>query len=508
MKKSRLNSKFETKWNNTSIRNKLMLAFLLPMTLILVMNVYVFIGVNSMITRIDEIYDTNVSLNELSEELTTLQNSMKVFLENKSSVALEDFYKADQNYRNGLEKLGNSNVSDDRYMMEKNIINQSENYLKHVDETIKAKRGRNVEKYKAYFEESEILYSDLQSCIYSLNNAHFKINTENYFKLLSTLRVMQLISIVILVFIGVFNIVLLYLLTKSMTKPLIELSAAANEVAEGKFDVNINELEGEDEISVVSNTFIKMIDSLQRYILEIRESMKRESELKEHELTMESRMKEVQLRNLQAQINPHFLFNTLNAGAQLAMMEGADKTTEFIQNMADFFRYNIKKINFDASIEEETSLVDKYIYILNVRFDGEINYSKEIDESVLNVRVPSMIIQPIVENAVNYGIRNIDWEKHVDLKVYRDDEYVYMSIKDNGTGMSKEEISKVLSGRAVEIESTNKTDSNGVGLANVIERLQIFTGRKDVIDIISEGEGKGTEFIIKVPFDGGNECTE
>ena len=95
-------------------------------------------------------------------------------------------------------------------------------------------------------------------------------------------------------------------------------------------------------------------------------------------------MREAQLMTLQAQINPHFLFNTLNAGAQLAMMEGADKTTEFIENMADFFRYNIKKMNQDATILEEIHLVDNYIYIMNVRFTGEIHFEKEVDETVLD----------------------------------------------------------------------------------------------------------------------------
>ena len=180
-------------------------------------------------------------------------------------------------------------------------------------------------------------------------------------------------------------------------------------------------------------------------------------------------------------------------------MECADKTTEFIENMADFFRYNIKKIDNDASIAEEIALVDKYVYILNVRFTGEIHYSKDIDEDVTEVRVPSMILQPIVENAVNYGIRDIDWEGHIDLKLYKQDEFVFLSIKDNGVGMSKEQIDRILSGEAVGEVSPDHAASNGIGLGNVIERLQIFTGRRDVMEIFSEGSGCGTEFVIKVP---------
>lgn len=488
------------KWNNASVRLKMMTAFFIPIALIIVMNVYMYIGINTMITKVDEIYVSNVALNELSEELTLLQNSTREFLESKSTSALNDYYKAEQAYRDRLDSIRNEGLDTAMTAMRDNIYNQSQYYLKVVSDSIAAKRGRNVEKYKAGYEESQIIYNDLQNCIYSLNSNQFKMSTDNYSALLSSLRLMEIITIAILVFIAFVNLIVVFLITKSMTLPLVDLSHAANEVAGGNFDVELSPPEGNDEISVVSRAFSKMVDSIQRYIETIKESVKREGELKEHELVMESRMKEVQLRSLQAQINPHFLFNTLNAGEQLAMMEGADKTTEFIENMADFFRYNIKKIDNDASIAEEVELVDKYIYILNVRFAGEIHYSKEVDSLVNEVRVPSMVLQPIVENAVNYGIRDIDWEGHIDLKVYNIGENVFMSIKDNGVGMEQNQIDRILSGEAFGEPSEHHSASNGIGLGNVIERLQIFTGRRDVIDIKSDGIGKGTEFIIKVPM--------
>lgn len=487
------------KWNNASVRSKMLVVFIIPVILILAVNIYMYISVNTMIARVDEIYVVNVSLNELSDNLTTLQNSMKEYLESKGTSALNDYYKAEQDYRNGLSLLDLKSSGTAVYAMQENIVHQSEKYLQIAGETITAKRGRNIEKYKASYEESVEMYFDLQTCIYSLNNNQFKKNTSDYSILLSSLRYMEMITILILFFIGVVNVIVVFLMTKSMTLPLIDLSQAANEVAEGNFDVNVEVAEGEDEISVVSKAFKQMLASIQKYIAEIKDSVMRESMLKEHELVMENRMKEVQLRSLQAQINPHFLFNTLNAGEQLAMMEGADKTTEFIENMADFFRYNIKKINNDATIAEEVALVDRYVYILNVRFTGEIHYSKDIDEAVTHVRVPSMILQPIVENAVNYGIRDIDWEGHIDLKVYKENGYVMLSIKDNGIGMEQDQIDRILSGEAVGEVSTDHAASNGIGLGNVIERLQIFTGRSDVMEISSEGRNKGTEFVIKVP---------
>lgn len=489
----------QRKWNNASVRIKMLIAYLVPLILILFTNIYMYVSINATIEKVNQIYVTNVNLNDLSQQLTLLQNSMKEYLENKGTSALNMYYRAETDYRDLLSNLTNDWADTSMLAMQENIINQSEYYFEVASETIQAKRGRNVEKYKAAYEESEILFEDLQNCMYSLNNARFKTNTDNYSQLLSSLRYMEFLTIIVLIFTGIVNVIIVMLITKSMTMPLAQLSLAANEVANGNFEVNIATSDAKDEISVVSNAFKQMVISIPKYINEIKESVHRESELKEKELVMESRMKEVQLRSLQAQINPHFLFNTLNAGSQLAMMEGAEKTVEFIDNMADFFRYNIKKIDNDATIGEEVTLVDKYIYILNVRFTGEIHYSKDVDLSALDIRVPSMILQPIVENAVNYGIRNIDWEGHIDLKVYQRDGMVYISVRDNGIGMSEEKINSILSGANRGKVEPDKTDSNGIGLNNVIERLQIYTSCFDVMDIISEGENKGTEFLIKIP---------
>lgn len=486
------------KWNNASIQIKLTISFMFTLVIILAMNLFMYLNINSMMSRVDEVYVSNLNLNELSEALQTLQESVKGYLDTKGSDALDGYYRADQEYRELLEGLNEQVENNPARITEKNIKAQSETYLDKVYETVQAKRGRNVERYKQYYDEATEIYGDIQNCIYALNNEQFKNNSGSYMLLLSSLRYMEIVSTVILAVIGVINMIMVFMLTKNMTNPLIRLSRAANEVAAGNFDVEVQNVETEDEIGIVSKAFQKMVTSIQIYIQEIKNSMERESYMKEKELLMESSMREAQLMTLQAQINPHFLFNTLNAGAQLAMMEGADKTTEFIENMADFFRYNIKKMNQDTTIGEEVRLVDNYIYILNVRFTGEIHYEKEVDSRVLDVRVPSMVLQPIVENAVNYGIRNIGREGKIRLAVYREGDFVYLSVWDNGVGMSGEKIARILSGEMKEVDL--KSNSNGIGLGNVMERLKLYTGREDVMEIKSEGKDRGTEFIIKVPI--------
>jgi len=178
-------------------------------------------------------------------------------------------------------------------------------------------------------------------------------------------------------------------------------------------------------------------------------------------------------------------------------MEDAEKTGIFVQKMADFFRYNVKKGEEDATLEEELDAVDNYIYILNVRFAGDIHFEKEVDETVENIRIPSMILQPVVENAVNHGIRDIEWEGKINLSVHRQEENVEICIRDNGKGMTEAQIKSVLEGSSMQEE--DRGDSTGIGMNNVISRLELYYEKKNLVEIYSDGPGKGTEVILNLP---------
>lgn len=139
-------------------------------------------------------------------------------------------------------------------------------------------------------------------------------------------------------------------------------------------------------------------------------------------------------------------------------------------------------------------MVDSYIYILNVRFAGDIHYEKHIDESLLSVEMPGMILQPIVENCVNHGIREMGDRGVILLSLYEKEGVVCISVRDNGVGMSEETIEKILSGTYREADMAS--GGNGVGMDNVISRMKLFTGNEQVMDVKSEGRGKGTEVCL------------
>lgn len=481
-----------------SLRAKLLITFGFTAALMFVINILLYSEINQSMKKLDEVYATNVSLNALTECLEQTHSDVLEYLNTKSSDSLEDYYRNVQEYRDMLDQVNSRIVDNEMKILEKNIRNMSETYLDLADETILAKRGRNVERYKAAFAEESQKYQYVQNAIYNLNNLRFQANSDNYRVLLNSLQYMEIISSVIVVIAAIISLLILMLLIRTITEPLRLLAQSANEVADGNFDISLLDYNGDDEVGIVTQAFVKMVGSIREYIVRLKESLEKEQAMKERELLMETHLKDAQLKYLQAQINPHFLFNSLNAGAQLAMMEDAEKTSIFVEKMADFFRYNVHKLEETATMAEEIEAVDNYVYILNVRFAGDIHFEKEIAEGVEDVRLPSMILQPIVENAVNHGIRDVEWEGHIRLTVERGEDAVRVVICDNGQGMTQKRIREVMEGKV----RGGGSDTSGIGMDNVINRLKLFYGRDDLLQIKSGGPGCGTEVRISIPRGG------
>lgn len=483
---------------NGSLQVKISGIYILSNLIVFIVNILLILGIHRMSTEMDMVYRDNMHLNELSAALDAVQNSMTDYLNAKTSDALEEYYRSEQDYQGLADSLEDNvtGIAFDR--MKRNIKNMSGEYLEAADQAIEAKRGRNVEKYRIGYENATILYDYITTYINSLNNEQFKYNSEYYSELSGAFRLFESISIGIMFVVIIGNVGIIIKMVGTIINPLKLLSKRAGEVANGNFDIELLEIQSEDEIGVVTSAFNQMVISIRQYIGRIRHSMEVERAMKEKELMMEAHLKDAQLKYLQAQINPHFLFNTLNAGAQLAMLEGADRTYAYVQNMAEFFRYNVKKGDETVTIKEEIELVDNYMYILNVRFSGDIHYEKTVDKALLHVEMPSMILQPIVENSVNHGIREMAGEGRIRLSVYRIEDTVCISVQDNGIGMSEKTIEKVMNGSYR--EEGMPADSNGIGMDNVIARLKLFTESEEVMTIVSGGKDQGTEVILYLPI--------
>lgn len=489
-----------------SIGKKLAITFILTTGIIFITNMYMYYNISQSFHEIDQVYISNLSLSKIIDSLDSLHSTVFEYLSTKSSRSLEDYYRREEIYRSLVESnLQDNIVGDPNYITGKNIRNMSETYLSLIDESVSAKRGRNIVKYRENYENATKLYQYIKDHLNSLNDQLFKYNSIQYGNIQKTFRYLQYMSLTLLLFLTILNLLVVIMVTRSITDPLRKLTFIAYEVAEGKFNVNDELPQTDDEIGIVTKAFQRMMNSINEYIIQLKTSMELEKELREKEFLMANHLKDAQLKYLQAQINPHFLFNTLNAGAQLAMLEGADRTCTFIEHMSEFFRSNMNSFDRESTLRDEIKLVDSYIYILNVRFSGSIHFDKEVDESLLDYPVPGIILQPIVENAVNYGIREVEYAGHIKLKIYQKQEKIHVEIIDNGIGMEEDLIHRIMNMGIEEKDITSNykhisKDSNGIGIRNVISRLKLYYQRDDVFEIESEGKNKGTTVRILLPI--------
>ena len=462
----------QLRWKDFSLVSKIVIEVGMIAVLLFAMNMLFYVRINNSMQKMDNVYASNAELTELSQVFEKVQDNMYKYLKVKNSQTLLDYYQNEAKYRNELEKLNEDNINDPVKLLERNIRKMSETYLDCTAETVAAKRGRNVEQYKRKYDDATKLYRYIQSSIDELNNLMFQENSSTYAVLRAVMRYLEISNSVIMIIIVAGGMLLLIQATRNMFVPLSNMAETAQLVGQGNFHVKMHDTDAQDELGTVTRAFNTMVENLDLYMARTKASMEKEQQMMERELLMENHLKEAQLKYLQSQINPHFLFNSLNAGAQLAMMEDAEQTGIFVEKMADFFRYNVKKGQEDATLGEELEAVD-------------------------NVRMPSMILQPVVENAVNHGIRDIEWEGKIHLTVTGDADYIRISVKDNGKGMTQEQIEGVLSGNR---EHRNEEgDSTGIGMNNVISRLELYYEESGLMEINSEGEGKGTEAVIYIP---------
>ncbi|MBC3797169.1 PocR ligand-binding domain-containing protein [Acetobacterium tundrae] len=223
--------------------------------------------------------------------------------------------------------------------------------------------------------------------------------------------------------------------------------------------------------------------------IELMEEVKLRSEV-------EASLKEADLKALQAQINPHFLFNVLNTIGRLALLEGAEKTQDMIYAFSDMMRYTLKKEkNNVVSLKEEIEHAQNYLSIQKMRLGNRLNYSVQIDEMTEDILCPFMTIQPFVENAIIHAIEPNAKGGTVKITAEIQKEGAILKVIDDGKGIPKDQIQKILEGT---YEADGREKNTGIGINNANKRLMYYYGVDYGVEIKSELE-QGTEITIKIP---------
>ena len=478
------------KFRQLSLQAKMSSIFVLANLVVFAVTVILLLGINSMSSEIDKVYQGNLRLNEVSDALMAVQDSMTDYLNSKTSDSLEEFYRNEQTYSQLVQDMSDGVTGATFQRMERSIRHMSEEYLDLVSQTIEAKRGRNVEKYRVRYENATQMYEYINTYIYSLNNEQFRSNSENYSRLSAAFRNFEMVSVIALSIVIVVSVFIVVKLTGEIISPLKDLAVTADEVAGGNFDTELLQVQSEDEIGVVTGAFNQMLISIRQYLESLRESMEIRRSLMEKELLMEAHLKDAQLKYLQAQINPHFLYNTLDAIAWMCEDGKNEDAEEMVTALARLFRISISKGHELIPIEKEVEHAKSYLKIENYRYKNKFTYSFEVEESCLSYLCNKITLQPIIENAIYHGVKQMIDEGEIWIRIFEDGEDIIFQVEDNGIGMTEEQCREIL--------RKEPGDRTGIGIKNVNDRIKIYFGSNYGLNITSELD-EGTCVTIRMP---------
>lgn len=489
-------------FNFFGIRKKLIKYFLLTIALLGVTSIFSYYNARVVLKNTNNIITDYIYLNEMNNDVDLMMTELEKYLTTTSSEDLLSYY----NYYNKLKEITRqmpvSEDYDNEQLLLKDIGNMLDELMVESDNAIQAKRGRISSKYITHFQRSVEISDYIKLYNSKLLDIKLKTGSEKYALINKSMNLISYINILVIIGSIILNIIIAVYSTYRLTKPIKLLSQSAEKIAEGDFDIELTQTHTGDETDILASAFIKMVKSIRNYIDELREHAEVEKKLKEQEyqnLKMNTLLKDAELKFLQSQINPHFLFNTLNAASQLALIEGAEKSSEFMENIAHLFRYNLKNIEDLVPLGDEIEYVKNYMQILKIRFGSRITFYSDIAEEALDTRIPRITIQPIVENAYIHGLQDLERNGEIHLNVKATEDNILIEVIDNGIGMDSSCISNIIC--SDEEDKTTQKQVTGIGINNVLQRLQILFNISDNQKLISiESKiGSGTKVTLTIP---------
>lgn len=284
--------------------------------------------------------------------------------------------------------------------------------------------------------------------------------------------------------------VLILIFSNAISKRIRILSRDMHKVALGNFDIT-PVITGEDEIGQLFTDMNLMANSIRDLVQEVYVTKAQKDKLA-------IRQKEIKLELLANQINPHFLFNTLETIRMKAHVNGQKELAEIVKLLGRIMRRNLEIGSEMITVESEVELVQCYLEIQRFRYGNRINYDIFFeDEEIKKVKILPLTIQPLVENAIVHGLEFKEGEGHVSVRMYRKNFYLFISVQDDGEGMTNEKLQEVLDS----LDDMEDNLGKRVGLRNIHQRLKLFYGEEYGLRIYSQKNG-GTKIDIMLPGEG------
>jgi two-component system sensor histidine kinase YesM len=363
--------------------------------------------------------------------------------------------------------------------------------------------GKYVADRNAYsYEELEQKYTRTQT-LYSYIGESFKdvygaklIKAEALQQRLDRIRMLLLLLEFATLLVAVAVVLRYYQkVVRGIIRAMEKLTAFAEKISQDTATSERVNVDTGDEFSVFAHTFNHMLDVIQAQMQTIQSNARAAERLQKAEmenLRMSTALQTSRYKLLQSQINPHFLFNTLNMISQSAYLESAPETASMIEATADLLRYNLRQQSQSATLKDEIQNVKNYMYIQSCRFGDRISFTCKMEEEMAAMRVPSMILQPFVENAISHGVKAMLKDAVVEVKAFSAKDRLILTIHDNGCGIPAE-----MQERLLEEDPLQEPDSEHIGVCNTFGRIRMFFG--DSVRFTINSAPGSTTFEIDVP---------
>ena len=283
---------------------------------------------------------------------------------------------------------------------------------------------------------------------------------------------------------GAISTVLLLLLSSYILQPVKRLTRLMKKVEQEDFSVKA-EPESKDELGELTVVFNKMIEKI-RYLIE---------EVYQQKIVKQ----EAEFKLLQAQINPHFLYNTLDSINWIAKMNGVEDISKMVVALGQLMRISVSKGNRFITLEQELEYINNYLVIQKMRYRDKFKVHVEVGDSLKKCIVPKLMLQPIVENALVHGIEKKIGKGNIYIRAVEDNGNLLLSIVDDGVGMDRNTLEDIMKRESITAEENTDFIHTGLGMPNVDKRIKMMYGNMFGLRIDSEA-GKGTEVHILLPL--------
>lgn len=472
-----------------SIRRKLLLMSLIAALPFLLLAMYLLTSMLNYSRNYDEIVNNITVANnynlvfkeEMDESLYKLVVGYVSFDEIAQDPALQDPYALIRDCREASSRLMDMTTEGESMMWLQSMLRNIDTLEKRVDYMRKsALAGGN---YNENIQEldnniyilTELIQEDIQYYIYYQTRSMEKVSRQlhqqiNQFLILCSVLTAALALLVVDV---------TFLIAKGILHPIQELYEATEKVAEGDFSVRAR-IHTQDEIAALGQGFNNMAENIQMLVHQIRED--------------EEKMRRMDLRLLQEQINPHFLYNTLDTIVWLIEGNETDQAVNMVITLSGFFRLVLSKGKEFITIREEEEHIRRYLEIQGMRYRDILEYDIQLDQTVYDFQIPKLTLQPLVENALYHGIKYKRARGYIHIHGEKDGSIIRLTVRDNGAGMDGEELEQLRR----EIQRPCKEAEKGFGLANVNERIHMYFGEEYGLRIYS-AKGRGTMVEVIIP---------